>query len=140
MKKVGKKCRMLGAVANSEWGWRKKELTRIYNSQVRPVLDYGGPAWQPWLSPSNVEALERSNQKALRMVTGQSVGSSREAIRAEAGVCDYATIRKRNILTVREKALRCSDDHPARIAVSNNDTQQRLAIREGFRSHANKLA
>ena len=82
------------------------------------------------------------------MVTGQqlrdssygSVGSSREAIRAEDGVCDYATIRKRNILTAREKALRCSDDHPARIAVSNNDTKQRLAIREGFRSNADKLA
>ena len=75
------------------------------------------------------------------MVMGQSVGSSREAIRAEyAGVCDYATIRKRNILTAKEKALRCSDDHPARIAVSNNDTKQRLAIREGFRSNANKLA
>ena len=46
-KKVGKKCRVLGAVANSEWGWIKKELTRIYNSQVRQVLDYRGPAWQP---------------------------------------------------------------------------------------------
>ena len=140
VKKVGKKCRMLGAVANSEWGWRKKELTRIYNSQVRPVLDYGGPAWQPWLSPSNVEALERANQRALGMVTGQSVGSSREAIRAEAGVCDYATIRKRNILIAREKALRSSEDHPARIAVSNDDIKQRLAIREGFRSTADKLA
>ena len=64
---------MLGAVANSEWGWKKKELTRIHNSQVRPVLDYGGPAGQPWLSPSNVEVLERANQRALRMVTGESV-------------------------------------------------------------------
>ena len=45
VKKVGKKCRMLGAVANSEWGWRKKELSRVYNSQVHPGLDYGGPAW-----------------------------------------------------------------------------------------------
>ena len=115
---------MLGAVANSEWGWRKKELTRVYNSQVRPVLDYGGPAWQPWISPSNMEALERANQRALRMVTGQSVGSSREAIRAESEVCDYATIRKRKILTAREKALTCSDDHSASIAVSN-DTKQR---------------
>ena len=133
VKKLRKKCRMLGAVVDSDWGWRKKELTRIYNSQIRSVLYYGRPVWQLWLSPSNVEALEKANQRALRMVTGQSIGSSREAIRGEAGVCDYATIRKRRIPTVREKVLRYSDDQPARIEVSNNDTKQQLAIREGFR-------
>ena len=52
VEKVGKKCRMLGAVANSEWGWRKKELTKIYNAQVRPVMDYGAAAWQPWICDS----------------------------------------------------------------------------------------
>ena len=91
VEKVGKKCRMLGAVANSEWGWRKKELTKIYNAQVRPVMDYGAAAWQPWICDTNVKSLERANQKALRMVTGQSVGTPVEAIRAEAGVPSYAT-------------------------------------------------
>ena len=35
VKKVTKKCRMLGAASNSEWGWRKKELIKVYNTQVR---------------------------------------------------------------------------------------------------------
>ena len=97
---------MLGAVSNSEWGWRKKELTKIYNGQVRQVLDYGAAAWQPWISDTNIQRLERANQKALRMVTGQSMGTPMEAIHAEAGVPDYATIRKRNILIASEKALK----------------------------------
>ena len=48
--------------------WRNKELIRVCNSRVRPVLDYGGPAWQPWISPSNLEVLERVNQKKLRIL------------------------------------------------------------------------
>ena len=138
-KKVGKKCRMLGAVANSEWGWRKKELTRIYNTQVRPALDYGAPAWQPWLSDTNIKTLERSNNRALRMVTGQSVDTPVESVRAESGVSSYATIRKRNILIAREKALKSSDDHPARLEVTNSEAEQRLTIREFLRTTANGL-
>ena len=110
-KKVGKKCRMLGAV---EWGWRKKDLIRVYSTQVRPVLDYGAPAWQPWLSASSVKLLETANNKALRMITGQSKDTPLPSIRAEAGVSSYSTIRKRTILTARERALRTSDDHQGR--------------------------
>ena len=73
------------------------------------------------------------------MVTGQSVDTPVESVRAESGVSSYATIRKRNILIAREKALRSSDDHPARLAVTNSEVEQRLTIREGFRTTANKL-
>ena len=73
------------------------------------------------------------------MVTGQSVGTPVEAIRAEAGVPNYATIRKRNILTAKEKALRSSVDHPVRIAVSNRNIKQRLN-RQGLRYTADQLA
>ena len=137
---IGKKCRMLGAVANTEWGWRKNHLTKLYNCQVRTVMDYGAPAWQPWLSDSNVEALEKLNQRALRMVTGQSVGSCREAIRLEAGVPSYQTIRKRNILAAKERALRTSADHPAFIAATNPGISQRLKVRKGFRVASEQLS
>ena len=92
VERIGKKCRMLGAVSNTEWGWRKKDLTKIYNVQIRQVLDYGAPAWQPWISETHVKDLERLNQRALRMITGQSVGTPMESLRAEAGIPDYATI------------------------------------------------
>ena len=102
-------------------------------------MDYGAAAWQPWICDTNVKTLERANQKALRMVTGQSVGTPVEAIRAEAGVPSFATVRKRNILTAKEKALRSSEDHPARIAVSSKNIEQRLN-RQGLRHTADQLA
>ena len=42
--KVNSKCRLLGAVSNSEWGWKKHDLKKVYNSHVRSVLDYGAQA------------------------------------------------------------------------------------------------
>jgi len=122
VKKVGKKCRMLGAVANTEWGWKKPDLTKIYNSQVRPALDYGGPAWQPWLSVTNKKTLETANNRALRMITGQSKDSPLDAVRAESGIPSYSTISKRNTLIARERALRSSKDHPAWLSVSDEAT------------------
>ena len=88
----------------------------------------------------NVEALEKLNQQAIRMVTGQSVGSCREAIRLEAGVPSYQTIRKRNILTAKERALRTSADHPAYIAATNPGINQRLKVRKGFRYTSQQLS
>ena len=137
-KKMGKKCRMLGAVANSEWGWPKKQLVRLYNTQARPVLDYGAPAWQPWVSETNVEKLNASNRKAIRMITGQSRDTHIPSLHAESGICSYNTIMKQQTLIAREKALRCPDNHPSRIA-AEGPACQRLK-KEGFRMTAEKLA
>ena len=114
-KKIGKKCRMLGAVANSEWGWKKKQLVRLYNTQARPVLDYGAPAWQPWIADTNVEKLNASNRKAIRMITGQSRDTHIPSLHAESGICSYSTIMKQHTLIAREKALRCPTTIPAEL-------------------------
>jgi len=131
---------MIGAVANTEWGWTKDTLTKLYNCQLKTIMHYGAPAWQPWISETNVATLERMDQRALRMITGQCVGSPCEAIRVESGVTSFETIRKRNILTARERALRCTEDHPARIAASNDGIRQRIKIRKGFRHTAEQLS
>ena len=138
-KKVGKKCRMVGAVANTKWGWKKKELVRLYNTQVRPVFDYGAPSWQPWISDSNVGRLEASNNKALRMITGQSRDTHIPSLQAESGICSYGTIIKRNTLIAKEKALRCPENHPSRVAAEGG-TKQRLKVRYGFRKKAEVLS
>ena len=138
--KIGKRCRMIGAVANTEWGWMKDTLTKLYNCQIKTIMHYGAPAWRPWISDTNVATLERMDQRALRMITGQSVGSPCEAIRLESGVTSFGTVRKRNILTAKERALRCTEDHPAQIAVSNDGIRQRIKIRKGFRHTADQLS
>ena len=100
---------------------------KIYNAHVRPILDFAAHAWQPWLSETAASALEIPNNKALRLVTGQYKSSPIEAVIAEAGATTYATTSKRLILAAHEKALRCSSDHPSRLAVENVVTHK-LAI------------
>ena len=81
-------------------------------------MDYSSPGWQPWLSDTAIDILERTQNKALRMVTGQLQSSPYEALRYETGVVSYATRIKRNALKSREKAWRLPANHPRNLALT----------------------
>ena len=100
-------------------------------------MDYGGAGWQPWLKPSNVAILERSQNKALGRVTGQHVGSPFGSKNLEAGIPTYETTIKRNCLKAQEKGLRLPTDHPKNIAFTNNVPPR--TSRQSCRSLAKKL-
>ena len=76
---------MIGAVSNSEWGWPKMTLKKTYQMYIKSRMDYGGPGWQPWLSETNMNALEVIQNRALRMITGQVKTTPIEAWRMESG-------------------------------------------------------
>jgi hypothetical protein len=111
------KLKLLAVLSNSSWGWRKDELRVIYSTFIRSKMDYAGSAWQPWLSKSNCEALERVQNKALRLITGQLISSPVEALRAEAGVQSFKSNAARECLKSFEKAKRLLADHPRRLAL-----------------------
>ena len=135
--KLNSKCRILAAVSNTSWGWRKSSLLKVYNTHIRSILDYAAPAWQPWLSETNKRELEVLQNKALRLVTGQYRSTPLEALRTEAGVPSYSTQSKRLILTAKEKALRAPADHPSRLATEGS-VRHRLK-RSSFKSTAEEL-
>ena len=132
------KCRILAALSNSEWGWRKEHLRTVFFSHVKSVLDYASSAWQPWLSSTNMNALERAQNRALRHITGQHQSTPVEALRAEAAVTSYATSSDRACLTSWEKAVRCPEDHPRRTTADN--TTIKRSARHSWRSKAAKLS
>ena len=101
-------------------------------------LDYAAPAWQPWLSKTNLTNLDRLQNCSLRLITGQLVSTPLEALRLEADVQSYSTCSKRLILKANEKARRSTDDHPKRIALNVN-IPQRLQSRSSFRQKAEEL-
>jgi len=107
-----KKLRMLSLVSYSTWGWRRTELHKLYSAFVRGKLDYSASGWQPWLSPSNVEILDRVQNKALRIINGQMKSSPTDAVRLEARMPPYQTHIDRMCLRSAEKALRMPEDHP----------------------------
>ena len=109
-----------------------------FHALVRSKLDYAAPAWQPWLSDTNLSSLDCLQNHSLRLITGQLVSTPLEALRLEADVQSYPTCSKRLILKANEKALRSTDDHPKYIALDVN-IPQRLPSRSSFRRKAEEL-
>ena len=113
-------CRMLSALANSNFGWRKQYLVRVYRCMIMSKMDYAGPAWQGNIADCHKLTLERSQNRALRLITGQFADSPLESLRAETGIPSFDTHIKRNLLISKEKALRLDDSHPRRRAAEDS--------------------
>ena len=129
------KLRILGAVGNTSWGWKKHDLKRVYQSHILSVIHYAGGGWQPWLSNTNILKLETAQNRALRLITGQGMSSPVEALRAEAGIPSITTQIRRNCVHIREKALRLPANHPRHTAFTA-PAPRRLPKRKDARSTA----
>ena len=110
-----------------------------FHALVHSKLDYAAPAWQTWLSDTNLSCLDRLQNRSLQLITGQLVSTPLEALRLEADVQSYPTCSKHLILKAKEKALRSTDDHPKRIALDVNISQP-LQNRSSFRRKAEELS
>lgn len=109
-------CRILSALSHSSWGWRKQHLTKIFHGLIKSKLGYAAASWQGNIAECHKLSLERTQNRALRLITGQFKDTPLEALRAEAGVPSYRTHMERNLLISKEKALRLDDQHPRRCA------------------------
>ena len=62
--------------------------------------------------------IERTQNKALRLITGQVQNTDVGVLRVEAGITSFKTNAIRNCLRSHEKAHRLPDDHPRRLALA----------------------
>ena len=95
----------------------------VFHTLIHSKLDYAAPAWQPWLSNTNLFCLDRLQNRCLWFIMGQLVSTPLEALRLEADVPSYPTCSNRLILKAREKALHSTVDHPKHIALDANIPQ-----------------
>ena len=116
--RVSNKAKLLAALSHSEWGWHKDTLKSVYLTSIRSVIDYAGPAWQPWIGDTNKGLLERAQNKALRRISGQHVGSPIGTLNLETDIPTYSTIIDRQCLKAQEKGLRMPAEHPRNITFS----------------------
>ena len=130
---------IIRATAHTSWGWRRSTLKMAFHAWIPSKLDYAVPAWQPWLSDTNLSCLDRLQNRSLRLITGQLVSTPLEALRLEADVQSYPTCSKRLILKAKEKALCSTDDHPKSIALAIN-VPQRLQNHSRFHQKAEELS
>ena len=137
--RVTKRCRMLSCLASRAWGWRKRSLRRVFITCQRSILDYAAPAWQPSLSPSQFEHLERTQNRSLRAITGQYANTSVELLRLEAGVPSYRTHSNRLIASAYEKGKRLPTAHPRFEALHPRTTVEHRSSRDSFRRRGEDL-
>ena len=130
---------IIRATAHTSWGWHHSTLKMAFHALVCSKRDSAAPAWQPWLSDTNLSSLDCLQNHPLWLVTGQLVSAPLEALRLEADVQSYPTCSKRLILKANEKALRSTDDCPKHIALDVNILQC-LQICSSFRQKAEELS
>ena len=106
------KLKILSRLAYTDWGSNKFELLKIYQAIVESRLDYAAPAWQPWLSDTQLGKLESIQNRGLRLITGQTRSTRVAALRLEAGTIGYRAHSNRNTLLSYEKATRLPAWHP----------------------------
>ena len=94
---------MLAALSNTTWGWNKRDLVKVYNATIKSRLDYAGAAWQPWLSETNMGVIERTQNKALRLITGQVQNTDVGVLRVEAGITSFKRTRLGTALGLTKK-------------------------------------
>jgi len=95
-------------------------MRKVYISLIRSCLDFAAPAWHPAVS-HEISVLEATQNKALRIMTGQAKTTPVEALRAEAGVCSYETVSNRLCVRAHEKAARLPADHPKNLALCGSN-------------------
>ena len=122
--RVLSRCKMTFCLASRSWGWRKLNLRRIYITMQRSILDYAAAGWQPWLSPSQFNHLEVTQNKCLRAITGQYANTSVELIRLEAGLPSYRTHSNRLIALAYEKRMRLDENHPRKAEINKTSQTQ----------------
>ena len=88
--KARERLRILRAVAGVRDGFRKELLVATYKGLVRSVLEYGSPAWMPWLSKGLMERLEKVQRETARRCSGLLASTPIDAVLAEAGLATLA--------------------------------------------------
>jgi len=116
-RKASAHCRVVSSLAGKSWGWKKSNFRQFYQALITPVMNYAAAGWQPWLSKSRLEELERTQNRALHIIMGQNRTTSVETLRAEASVESYSTTSRQLCAIAFEKAKLMPADHPRRVAL-----------------------
>ena len=86
---------IIRVTAHTSCGWRCSTLKMAFHVLICSKLDYAAPAWQSWLSATNLSILYHLQNHSLWIITGQLVYSPSEALRLEADVQSYHTCSTR---------------------------------------------
>ena len=79
LKKANKRLFMLRSL--KRFGFDQEELTVVYKSYVRPVIEYADVVWHSGLTYKQAGDLERIQRRACRTILGHQFSTYTEAIK-----------------------------------------------------------
>ncbi len=130
--KASNRCRALASLTSKSWGWSKDQLLKVYQALHLSDMNYAAPAWQPWLAPTRLNQLERCQNRALRIITGQLKTTPLEALWIEVGVASIATQAKPTSCRGLREGSSSPNESPsqntASRAVSSSPQMTKLAL------------
>ena len=68
--KANSRLNVLRALGGTSFGKDKNTLTLVYKQYIRAVMDYASPAWAPSLANTQLLKLQKTQNSAMRIITG----------------------------------------------------------------------
>ena len=109
---------IIRATTHTSLDWCRSTLKMAYHALIHSKLNCAAPAWQSWVSATNLSCLDRLQNYSPQLITGQLVSTPLEALHLKADIQSYHTCCNQLTLKAQEKALRSTNDHPKRFALT----------------------
>nr|KAG5696480.1 hypothetical protein BaRGS_016519 [Batillaria attramentaria] len=97
-------------LAGTDWGADERILKRLYTGRVRPVVEYGTPAWAS-AAKSNLDHLNKIQNQAQRIITGAMRSTPIQKMEEITGLQSLEDRRETKILIQAAKFKRL-ENHP----------------------------
>ena len=81
--RVSKRNNVLKALAGTNWGQQKETLLLTYNALGRSIANYAAPVWSTNASDTSLGKIQRTQNEALRIITGSHKMSSIDHLHSE---------------------------------------------------------
>ena len=90
IKRVTRRIQILKAVAGSSWGFEKETLLLTYRALILSIISYACPIWYPNICKTELDKLQRLQNQALRICTGNHSIASLQHIHSESKILPVA--------------------------------------------------
>ena len=81
--RVSKRNNVLKALEGTNWGQQKETLLLTYKALERFIVNYGAPVWSTNYRNTTLEKIQRTQNEALRIITGSHKMSGIEHLHSE---------------------------------------------------------
>ena len=105
---------ILSRLAGTDFGSNMKDLEIMYNTFVKPRIEYAAEAWLPGSSKSAIESLNVIQRAAARLITGATRNTNKEVLEINSNMMPYDRRAKLLAGKYYQKAIRQPDNHPIR--------------------------